>query len=146
MRIRRSGPEDTAALVALWRSAGLLRPVNDPVRDIVRKLGHDPDGLLVAEQAGRIVGSVMVGYDGHRGWINYLAVDPDHRRSGIGRALVAAAEEHVAALGGAKVNLQVRASNAAAIAFYRRIGYAVDDVVSFGRRMVQDQDQDQDRS
>lgn len=85
-----------------------------------------------------MVGAVMVGYDGHRGWINYLAVHPDHRRCGLGSVLMAAAEQRLAELGCPKVNLQVRASNQEAVAFYRRIGYSVDDVVSMGRRLEND--------
>jgi ribosomal protein S18 acetylase RimI-like enzyme len=80
----------------------------------------------------------MAGYDGHRGWINYLAVHPDHRRRGLGRTLMAAAEERLAGLGCPKVNLQVRGANRDAVEFYRRIGYAVDDVVSMGRRLEDD--------
>ncbi len=85
-----------------------------------------------------MIGAVMVGYEGHRGWINYLAVHPDHRRGGLGRLLMAAAEKRLVDLGCPKVNLQVRASNLAAVEFYRRIGYATEDVVSMGRRLEAD--------
>lgn len=138
MIIRPFRSTDRDALVALWRAAGLVRPVNDPQRDIDRKVARDPDGLLVAEIDGTIVGGAMVGYDGHRGWINYLGVDPAHRRRGIGRALVAAAEARVGELGGPKVNLHVLAGNTEAFAFYDRIGYRVDEVVAMGRRLVDD--------
>jgi len=80
----------------------------------------------------------MVGFEGHRGWVNYLAVDPAHRRSGIARALMAAAEAHLRALGAPKVNLQVRRSNAGVVAFYEALGYVDDDVVSLGRRLDAD--------
>ena len=80
----------------------------------------------------------MVGYDGHRGWINYLAVHPDHQRHGLGRLLMGEAESRLRELGCAKVNLQIRASNKAAIEFYRHVGYAVDDVISMGRRLEDD--------
>lgn len=129
---------DAEALVSLWALCGLTRPWNDPYRDIERKIGVDPNGLLVLEDDSRLVGAVMVGYDGHRGWINYLAVHPDHRRCGLGSILMAAAEQRLAELGCPKVNLQVRASNQEAVAFYRRIGYSVDDVVSMGRRLEND--------
>jgi ribosomal protein S18 acetylase RimI-like enzyme len=129
---------DAEALVSLWALCGLTRPWNDPYRDIARKIRVDPDGLLVLEEGRQLIGAVMVGYDGHRGWINYLAVHPDHRRQGLGRVLVAAAEQRLAELGCPKVNLQVRASNDEAVAFYRRIGYGVDDVVSMGRRLDND--------
>lgn len=129
---------DAEALVSLWTLCGLTRPWNDPYLDIERKTGVDANGLLVLEDDSRLIGAVMVGYDGHRGWINYLAVHPDHRRRGLGRALMAAAEQRLAELGCPKVNLQVRASNHEAVAFYRRIGYSVDDVVSMGRRIEND--------
>lgn len=86
----------------------------------------------------RVVGSVMAGYEGHRGWINYLAVDPEVRRQGLGRRLMDAAESRLLELGCPKINLQVRSSNAEVLAFYDRIGFGRDDVVSFGKRLVDD--------
>lgn len=80
----------------------------------------------------------MVGYEGHRGWINYLAVDPDHQRLGYGRALMAEAERLLRAEGCPKINLQIRATNQGVIEFYRRLGYAVDEVVSMGKRLEHD--------
>jgi ribosomal protein S18 acetylase RimI-like enzyme len=132
---RTYGPDDAEALVSLWTLCGMTRPWNNPFRDIDRKVLVDASGLLVVEEDGRLIGAVMVGYDGHRGWINYLAVHPDHRRRGLGRLLMASAEQRLAELGSPKVNLQVRAANHEAVAFYTRIGYAVDDVVSLGRRL-----------
>jgi ribosomal protein S18 acetylase RimI-like enzyme len=136
--IRRDLPGDREPLVELWSRCGLTRPWNDPYRDIDRKLAADPANLLVLEQDGRLIGSVMVGYDGHRGWVNYLAVDPGHQHQGLGRALMADAERRLRAAGCPKLNLQVRPSNQAAVEFYRRIGFAVDDVVSMGRRLQHD--------
>lgn len=130
--------DDREALVSLWRVCDLTRPWNDPYRDIERKLSVDADNLLVLEDGDRLIGSVMVGYDGHRGWINYLAVHPDHQRRGFGHVLMTEAEKRLQLLGCPKVNLQVRGSNRAAVEFYRRIGYTVDDVVSLGRRLVGD--------
>jgi ribosomal protein S18 acetylase RimI-like enzyme len=130
---------DREPLVELWRRCELIRPWNNPYRDIERKLARDGENLLVLEENGELVGSVMVGYDGHRGWVNYLAVSPDCRGRGLGRMLMAHAEERLRALGCAKVNLQVRASNNAVIQFYLRMGYAVDDVVSLGLRLENDQ-------
>jgi ribosomal protein S18 acetylase RimI-like enzyme len=130
---------DREPLVELWRRCELIRPWNNPYRDIERKLARDGENLLVLEENGELVGSVMVGYDGHRGWVNYLAVSPDRRGRGLGRMLMAHAEERLRALGCAKVNLQVRASNNAVIQFYLRMGYAVDDVVSLGLRLENDQ-------
>jgi len=136
--LRTYRPSDHDALVSLWSSCGLLRPWNDPRRDIERKLVHDPDGLLVLEADGCLAGSVMVGYDGHRGWVNYLAVDPAWRGRGLGRMLMDKAEQRLLALGCPKVNLQVRASNEHAVAFYRHLGYGTDDVVSMGKRLLDD--------
>jgi ribosomal protein S18 acetylase RimI-like enzyme len=87
---------------------------------------------------GRVVATVMAGYDGHRGWINYLAVDPDHRGEGHGRTMMEAAETRLLALGCPKVNLQVRTDNPDAVAFYELLGYSVDPVVSMGRRLISD--------
>ena len=125
-------------MIALWRACGLVRPWNDPRKDIRRKLGVNPEWFLIGESAGRIVGTVMAGYEGHRGWINYLAVEPGRQRAGLGRALMAEAERLLCAAGCPKINLQVRSTNAAVIAFYRRLGYAEDAVVSLGKRLESD--------
>lgn len=136
--IRPFREEDTEAVVALWAACDLARPWNDPRRDIARKLRVQREWFLVAETNGRIAGSVMAGYDGHRGWVNYLAVDPSQRRSGLGRELMAEAERLLAEAGCPKINLQVRGTNEAALGFYERLGYTRDDVVSFGRRLEHD--------
>jgi ribosomal protein S18 acetylase RimI-like enzyme len=130
-------PHDREALVSLWSLCHLTRPWNDPYRGIDRKLAVDADNLLVLEEGSRLIGSVMVGYEGHRGWVNYLAVHPDQRRWGFGRVRMAEAERRLELVGCPKVNLQVRASNRAAVEFYRQIGYAV-DVLSMGRRLEDD--------
>lgn len=135
-RAYRDADED--GLVALWELCSLTRPWNDPRRDIQRKVAHDPENLEVIEDDGRLLGSVMVGYDGHRGWINYLAVHPDHQRKGLGRLLMHAAEQRLRAMGCVKINLQVRGSNDEALGFYRRLGFVVDDAVSMGLRLVDD--------
>lgn len=126
---------DRQDLIALWRACDLVVPKNDPDRDLDAKLDWQPELLLVGLFDGRLVATVMAGYEGHRGWLNYLAVHPDHQKAGLGRAIIAAAEERLAALGCQKINLQVRESNAAVIAFYRRLGYTVDAVVSLGKRI-----------
>jgi ribosomal protein S18 acetylase RimI-like enzyme len=136
--LRQYKPGDRKALVSLWSLCELTRPWNDPYRDIDRKLTWDAPGLLVLEDDGGLIGSVMVGYEGHRGWVNYLAVHPDHQRQGLGRVLMDEAERRLRELGCAKVNLQIRTSNEATVEFYRRIGYALDDVVSMGRRLDDD--------
>src|SRR5262249_44002053 len=102
------------------------------------KLKVRPDLFLVGIEDGAVVGTVMAGYDGHRGWINYLAVDPSARRRGFGRALMDEAERLLRASGCPKINLQVRSNNQEVIDFYRRIGYHLDEVVSFGKRLEHD--------
>jgi len=136
--LRSYRPGDREALVALWSICELTRPWNNPHRDIDRKLARDGDNLLVLEEDNQLIGSVMVGYEGHRGWVNYLAVHPDHQRQGLGRLLMDEAERRLRDLGCAKVNLQVRASNETAREFYRQIGYTVDEAVSFGKRLEHD--------
>ena len=138
MQIRPFQPDDEEAVVQLWTDCGLVVPWNNPRRDIARKLSIQADMFLVAVSKGQLVGSVMVGYSGHRGWINYLAVHPDHRRTGIGRFMMDEAEERLRSLGCPKINLQVRTSNSQAIEFYRRIGFKEDDVLSFGKRLEPD--------
>jgi ribosomal protein S18 acetylase RimI-like enzyme len=139
MRIRAYRSSDELALIELWTACELTRPWNDPARDIARKLADSPELLLVGEEDGAIVGSVMAGYDGHRGWINYLAVHPARQGSGLGRALMDAAEERLRALGCAKINLQVRDGNEDARAFYEAIGYRLEPIVSLGKRLVSDE-------
>lgn len=139
MQIRAFQPADQAAVVELWRECGLLRPWNDPVKDITRKQSVRPDLFLVGVVDGRIAACVMAGYDGHRGWLNYLAVAPAQQRRGYGRAIVAEAERLLRAEGCPKINLQVRTANHAVIDFYRRLGYAVDDVASLGKRLEHDE-------
>jgi ribosomal protein S18 acetylase RimI-like enzyme len=133
--VRGYDPSDRDELVALWSACELLRPWNDPDLDIQRKLTHGDGGLLVLDLEGHVVGCVMAGYDGHRGWVNYLAVHPAHRGRGFGAMLMAEAERRLAEVGCPKVNLQVRSTNQHAVGFYRRIGYQVDPVVSLGKRI-----------
>ena len=136
LSIRPFAPADEAAVVTLWTECELTRPWNDPRADIRRKLRAQPDLFLVGEQDGQVVATVMAGYDGHRGWINYLAVSPRRRREGLGRRMMEEAQRRLAALGCPKINLQVRTSNKVVIAFYERLGFAVDDVISLGKRLV----------
>jgi ribosomal protein S18 acetylase RimI-like enzyme len=138
MHIRPFDPADEETVVSLWRRCDLIRPWNDPHKDIHRKLRVRPDMFLVGEVEGRVVATVMAGYEGHRGWMNYLAVDPLHRRKGFARGMVMAAETLLRESGCPKVNLQVRSSNSEVIAFYRRLGYSPDDVVSMGKRLERD--------
>ncbi|HXY41038.1 MAG TPA: GNAT family acetyltransferase [Vicinamibacteria bacterium] len=138
MEIRPFRPEDQEAVVALWQRCGLIRTWNDPRRDIARKQRVQPELFLVGTVDGAVVAAVMAGYEGHRGWINYLAVLPEHRRAGLGRAMMAAAEGRLKTLGCPKVNLQVRRDNPEVIAFYARLGYLEDAVVSMGKRLEHD--------
>jgi ribosomal protein S18 acetylase RimI-like enzyme len=124
--------------VDLWRECGLVVARNDPAADIRRKLQIQRDMFLVGLHGSELVATVMAGYEGHRGWINYLAVKPAFRRRGLGRRLMAEAEERLIAAGCPKINLQVRNSNADALAFYERIGYSSDDVTSMGKRLEED--------
>ncbi len=130
---------DEAAVIALWVACGLTRPWNDPRRDIQRKRQVQPELFLVGVQDSRVVATAMGGYDGHRGWVNYLAVHPDVQRAGWGRRLMAQLEAQLTARGCPKLNLQVRADNAAAVAFYERLGYGQDAVLSMGKRLVADE-------
>jgi ribosomal protein S18 acetylase RimI-like enzyme len=130
---------DEARVIELWTFAGLLRPWNDPKRDIERKLQVQRELFLVAELDGSLVGVVMAGYEGHRGWVSYLAVDIGQRRRGIATALMRDAERRLRAAGCPKINLQVRLENAAVQAFYTAIGYGVDEVLSMGKRLENDE-------
>lgn len=137
-QLRPYQPADEAEVIALWHACDLVRPWNDPQQDIARKLQVNPEWFLVAERERRIVGSIMTGYEGHRGWINYLAVQPDERRRGLGRALMDEAERLLRAAGCPKINLLVRQTNSEVIAFYARLGFTEDAAISLGKRLVHD--------
>ncbi|RXZ69410.1 GNAT family acetyltransferase [Agromyces albus] len=138
MRIRAFDRADTEAVVELWRAAGLVVPWNDPYRDIERKLAVQPELFLVGESGGVVIATAMVGHDGHRGWVNYLAVDETRRGERLGARLMEEAERLLTELGCPKLNLQVRSTNAGVIEFYRRLGYQVDEVASLGKRLIAD--------
>ena len=129
---------DQQAVIDLWVDCGLVVPWNDPLKDIERKLKVDPDLFLVGELNGEIVASVMGGYEGHRGWINYLAVSPRHQRKGYGRLIMEAVELAIAQKGCPKINLQIRAENTDIAAFYQSIGYNIDNVIGLGKRLEPD--------
>ena len=139
LRIRAFQEADADDGVRLWVACGLVRPWNDPRKDIARKLAVQRELFLVGSVGDRIVATVMGGYDGHRGWINYLAVDPAHRRQGLARQLLADVEQRLRDAGCAKINLQIRHDNRDAIAFYRKVGFAEDAVVSMGKRLERDE-------
>ncbi|PWU08285.1 MAG: GNAT family acetyltransferase [Verrucomicrobia bacterium] len=138
LKIRRFHPDDEPAVISLWQRCNLIRAWNDPSKDIRRKLKVRPDLFLLGLLNGEIVASVMAGYEGHRGWLNYLAVHPDHQRRSYARAIVEEAERLLRKAGCPKINLQVRTSNLGAVEFYRKIGYVMDEVVSMGKRLEQD--------
>lgn len=142
MEIRAYQEEDEDELIQLWKACGLVVPWNDPAKDIGRKLLVERDLFLVGLLEGRIIASVMGGYEGHRGWINYLAVAPEQRRKGYGRQIMEEVERRIAARGAPKINLQVRTTNTAVIAFYQSLGYRVDDVVGMGKRLISDESPD----
>jgi len=133
--IRRYRSADESDVVALWQRCNLVVPSNHPHRDIALKTHFQPDLLLVGTLDDQLVATVMAGYEGHRGWINYLAVAPEMQRHGIGRQMMDAAEAALRQLGCPKVNLQVRSSNRDVIAFYERLGFVVEDRVSMGKRV-----------
>lgn len=137
--IRPYTPTDLSQVIDLWVKTGLVVAQNDPAKDIARKLNVDPDLFLLGISHNRVIGTVMVGYEGHRGWINYLAVDPQQQRCGVGQMLMSAAESELAKRGCPKVNLQIRRSNKGVIEFYESMGYREDDVVSLGKRIDQDE-------
>jgi ribosomal protein S18 acetylase RimI-like enzyme len=139
LEIRTFVESDEKAVIALWSRCGLLRPWNDPRKDIARKLRVQRELFLVGILDGVVVATVMAGYDGHRGWINYLAVDPGHRRIGLGSSLMMEAERRLRELGCPKINLQVRRENIEGNAFYSDIGFTEDDVVSYGKRLERDE-------
>ena len=124
---------DAAAVIALWEACGLTRPWNDPASDFRRAVEGSTSAVLLARDGGAPVGSVMVGDDGHRGWVYYLAVAPDRRREGLGRRLMAAAEGWLRERGAPKLQLMVRGMNEEALDFYRALGLQPQAVVTLGK-------------
>ena len=139
MEIRPYQESDELSVVQLWTDCGLVVPWNNPHRDIHRKLKVQSEMFLVGCIDGKIVATVMAGYEGHRGWINYLAVHPDRQCSGLGKRIMEEAEMILRKSGCPKINLQVRSTNVNVIEFYKKIGYTIDDVVSLGKRLVPDE-------
>lgn len=126
-------PDETDAAVSLWEACGLTRPWNDARADIALALGKPGSTVLAGRIDGALVATAMVGHDGHRGWVYYLAVDPAQRGGGRGAAMMRAAEAWTAAAGIPKLCLMVRGDNTGVLAFYRALGYDVGDVACLSR-------------
>ena len=124
---------DVDAVVALWQRCGLTRPWNDPASDIAFARRGENATILVGRAAGRLVATAMVGHDGHRGWVYYVAVEPDLQGQHLGRAIMAAAEDWLRRQGVTKVQLMVRPDNAKVQAFYDRLGYDVQERVIYAK-------------
>ena len=138
MLIRPFEQRDTAAVVGLWEDCGLTRPWNDPLRDIQRKLTTQPDLFLVTEDAGAVIATAMIGFDGHRGWVYYLAVAEQRRGEGLARALMAEAERLLIELGCPKLMLMVRSDNTTVIDVYQKLDYVLESTVVMGKRLIPD--------
>jgi ribosomal protein S18 acetylase RimI-like enzyme len=124
---------DVAAVAALWQRCGLTRPWNDPTSDIAFARKGPNSAVLVGREANAIVASVMVGHDGHRGWVYYVAVDPDHRQKKYGRVVMDAAENWLRERGIEKLMLLVRSDNTAVKAFYEQLGYDAQERVIYAK-------------
>ena len=139
VEIRAYRDEDQPAVVELWRTVFPdAPPRNEPAADIARKLDVQREFFVVATDGGKIVGTAMAGYDGHRGWVYYVAVSPEHRRRGTGTALMRRVERDLAGMGCPKLNLQVRGANREVVRFYESLGYVTEDRVSMGRRLEEE--------
>ena len=136
--IRSYRREDERDVIDLWIKCNLVVSTNNPQKDIERKLRVNPELFLVGHINDTLVATCMAGYEGHRGWINYLAVAPEYRRQGFATLIMNAAEKFLISAGCPKINLQVRTSNTAVIQFYKSIGFSTDDVVSLGKRLAPD--------
>jgi ribosomal protein S18 acetylase RimI-like enzyme len=138
MHTRAYQTSDEADVVALWQICDLTRPWNDPYKDIARKLQVRPDLFLVGEVQGQVMATAMFGYEGHRGWVNYLAVAPQHQRKGHAKTLMEHGEALLLASGCPKLSLLVRAGNTSVVSFYQALGYQEDVVVCLGKRLIPD--------
>ena len=138
MNIKPYHPDNQQAVINLWQACNLVVAWNDPVKDIQRKMLVDPDLFLIGELSEDIVATVMGGYEGHRGWINYLAVSPEHQRKGYARAMMQQVEVLILQKGSPKINLQVRSNNIDVIQFYQAIGYDIENAVGSGKRLIPD--------
>ena len=135
LRIRVYAPSDESAVIDLWRRCGLMVPQNNPQKDIAAKRRCQPELFFVGVLADAVIATAMAGYDGHRGWVYYLAVDPEYRYRGFGRRIIDHVVSALRQRGCQKLNLQVRTANTGVLNFYRRLGFKEDDVLSLGKRL-----------
>jgi ribosomal protein S18 acetylase RimI-like enzyme len=140
--IRTFRPDDKSDVINLWRQCGLIVPWNNPEADIQRKLSTSPNLFYVGVLDGELIASCMAGYDGHRGWIYFLAVNSVHQRQGFASRLIDHAESELIKLGCPKVELMVRKSNNNIISFYQGIGYDIDPVIVLSKRLTEDEPHD----
>ena len=136
--IRPFQTEDEDALVALWKMCELTVSWNNPHKDIARKLQVQPELFLVGILDSSLIATVMGGYEGHRGWINFLAVHPDFRENGYGQEIMNSVETKIREMGCPKINLQIRTGNNKIASFYQKLGFTNDHVVSMGKRLEAD--------
>jgi ribosomal protein S18 acetylase RimI-like enzyme len=139
LHIRPYRAGDEAAVINLWTACNLVVPHNDPRKDIRRKLQVNPEWFLIGEQDNQIISTCMVGYEGHRGWINYLAVSPHAQRRRVASRMMEEAERLLRKAGCPKINLQIRSTNLQVIEFYKSIGFKIDEVTSMGKRLEIDE-------
>jgi len=138
MLVRPYRTDDEESLVSLWQVCELTVPWNNPHKDIARKLQVQPELFLVGILDSRLIATVMGGYDGHRGWINYLAVHPDFQGNGYGQEIMNSVETALREMGCPKINLQIRTGNDKIGSFYQKLGFTNDHVVSMGKRLEAD--------
>ena len=136
--IREYQPKDEQQVIDLWFACKLVVPWNNPELDIKRKLQVNPELFLVGEIENQIIASVMGGYEGHRGWINYLAVLPEYQKKGYAKEIMSAIEQKLKNIGCPKINLQIRSNNEAVIKFYESIGYFDEHMTSMGKKLSED--------
>jgi len=136
--IRPFQTEDEASVVSLWQLCELTVPWNNPYKDIARKLKVQPELFLVGMLDSLLIATVMGGYDGHRGWINYLAVHPDFQGQGYAKQIMASVESELRKTGCPKINLQVRSGNDKVNTFYQKLGFTEDRALSMGKRLEED--------
>ncbi|HDZ08261.1 GNAT family acetyltransferase [Pseudohongiella sp.] len=138
MNIRIFDEDDRKSVIELWEACDLTRPWNSPDKDIDRKIQFQPELFLVGTLDQKIIASAMAGYDGHRGSVFYLAVQPECQSKGYGQELMVYIESLLTKLGCPKLNIVVRTSNVKVLKFYGHLGYSPDDVASIGKRLIPD--------